>query len=635
MQSQNELLEQIIANRWRIVRCLGQGNMSYVYEAQNTQTGKVIILKLIKSNVLAQISDLENFTSQIKQFIALNHENVSSYYDVLVSDGHLFLVCDYLQGESLAAMLAKTGRLPLEKCVILLQKICAGLEYAHQQKVLHGDIRPSNIFIVNDQFNLDEPKIVDFGFMHLIDHLGQQKKLRTTSTHPILGNATYLSPEQRIDQHLTERSDLYSFGCLMYEMSCGKSPFTGKSAMETTYRQKIQSPTELSQLLPSDPLLDRYQQVVSKLLQLDPKKRYQTASLLLQDLSLINTAKDIDWQKKANVLKESKYSIFLKHKKQILSGALLVICLIVFSCYVYSTLSPFYSAWKGTPINTDRLWLVQDKYNEGIPTRLLLQKDFQSVKVAEVEKKEGKSSTAYLQNVYDLVQCLLACRQWREAQTKLVELQSLNSSHNLDASELLASLSFCQLMLDDTSGAEQCANQILNMPSQYESNDKHINCKIAALKILGDVYNQRNDIQRCREIYTELYTIVKAHRLSYPAEYAYAAAMLADTMYKAKRFNQAEEMYKEAIDWGGNYIGYKQVFMAKALYGIALAEYQQGKSKLANMHSQQALQIAAARRGPQSDLALTIDGFSNYVLFHQDLLSWLRNRLSIANLHPR
>jgi len=631
MQSPNEMIGQIIAARWRTTKYFGEGTMSYVYQAEDTETGKTIALKLIKNKVLTNVPDLEILAKQAKDYIALNHENIASYYDLCLVNRQLFLFCDFLQGESLSELLGKVGKLSLDRCVSLFQRVFAGLQYAHEKKILHGDLRPSNIFIVNDQFNDNEPKIVDFGFMSLIGRATQRTLLQTTSTHPILGNAPYLSPEQRAGQKIDERSDLYAFGCLMYEAACGKPPFTSRSAMETTYRQKHQAPTELLRLLPLHPLLERYQLITFKLLQTNPKQRYQSAVLAQQDLALLTKGNEKDWQRKANALKEPKFSKLLKYKWRLASGVLVLIALTYIVWQSVMIIGPYTQPWTGVPFDNNKLWLGQDKSAEKPSSLLLQQRDILIAKLSQIEHSEGKTSPAFISSLFVLAQYFQACHQWNEALAKFTELGTLDPAHKLtDPIELSVNLAFCQFMTGDLINAEHNANKILT-ESAIDDNTKYTESKITALKILGDIYNQDNKFPQAEKMYSEMYKLAKVVRLSKPAEYAYSAALLGDVSRKENKFSQSEQLYKEAIDWGENYIGHEQLFMAKAFYGLALVYYQQGNLKAASSQLKLALPIAIARCGSKNDFVITIRRFSDYLLFHQNIFAWCKTTLENKN----
>jgi serine/threonine protein kinase len=623
MSFPNEIVGQIVAERWQLLSYLGEGKMSYVFKAQNTETGKIIALKLIKSKILSNIGDLEMLAKQAKSFIALNHENIASYYDIYLNERGLFLFCDYLNGESLVSVLSKNGKLPLDRCIKLAAQITIGLQYAHEIKILHGDIRPSNICLVNDQFNTDEPKIVDFGIMYLIHSLSQKNKMQNTSTYPILGDASYMSPELRLGQPIDERCDLFSLGCLMYEIACGKSPFSSKSAMETTYKQKHETPTNLQKLLPEHECLSRYQLITNRLLRHDAKERYQTIAEVEQDLNLIS-ATELEWQKKANVLKRFRQHTVKSNQLRlaVLATLLITVFITIASFYIFTT--PYLGTWKDKFFDDDKIWLVQAKSAEAPSVKMLQKKQFIINKLSDVAQMQGKSSLAYIQILFALVQNLLACGEYKESLVKINELQDIPSVNKvIDPAEILTNLAFAQYAVNDLKHSEQSAKKALEL----SPNNNQLENKITAFKVLGDISSVQGNLIRAEAMYEQMYNLAKNNRLNNAPEFAFAGALLADTWRKEKKLKEAEQLYKEAIDWGGNYVGNGRLFMAKAYYGLALLYYQQGDFKAADFRLRQALPIAIARLGEKNGLVSAIKSLQDYLLFHENILAWFRIKI--------
>ena len=628
MPAANEIITEIIAQRWQIIEHLGEGNMSYVYKAQDISTGKIIILKLIKNLATNNLAELEILAKQAKTFIALNHENIASYYDTCVCDKGLFLFCDYLTGESLSSLLSKVGKLPLEKCVKLCQQIVAGLEYAHERAIVHGDLRPSNIYIVNDQFNTDEPKIVDFGFMHLIEPMLKNNKQHVSSALPVFGDGPYMSPEQRSGQNIDKRSDLYSLGCLMYEIACGKPPFISKSTMETTYKQKNKAPTELEQLLPAHALLSRYQLIANRLLRPNLNERYKSASLVKQDLDLLTTAKEQEWQKKANALKKPTFNVLSTYRWQFVLGTLSLAILIFLLYPLASIMMPYYSPWTDKSFDNNKLWLYQSQSSEKPSAKLSEQRDFLTNRLNQIAQEKGKSSPQYIRILFSLTQFLLASGQFNEALTRLNELKNIVSvSKSINPAELSANIAFAQYASGDLNSAEQSARKVLEM----SQNDDQIEIKITALKVLGDTYSNRGDIVQAESIYEQMYNLAKKNRLNNAAEYAYSNALLADIWRRENKLKESENLYKEAIDWGGNYVGHHGLFLAKAYYGLALLYYQQGNLKAADFQLKQAFPIALARLGANNNFVNAIKSLSDYILFHENIFAWYKAKVENKN----
>lgn len=618
MQAPDALINAIISERWKILGCLGEGKMSFVYKAQDINTGKIIVLKKIKESLLKDIDDLENLAKQAKAFIALNHENIASYYDIDLNEKGLFLFCDYLNGESLSSLLNKVGKLPLDKSVKLLLPIATGLAYAHEKKIFHGNIKLSNIYIVNDEFNADEPKIVDFGFVNLIENLRQKKHLKDTNEAV---NVSYLSPEQRMGKNISEVSDLYSLGCLMFEIASGKSPFSSKTLMETTYKQKHLNPNDLQQLLPRNDLLDKYQVINNKLLSPNNKQRYRSAPDLEHDLKLLNSNKGKEWQKKAYALKKPSYVGLTLTQWRLAFISLLLGCSLYVFILLAQTLWPYYSSWQNKFFDDNKLWIIKSENKENIPAELQKQKHNIENKLNGIKQSQGMSSDEYLDLLFYFAKYLIACGDFTEAKNKLYELQNTERTKvAIDQADLLSNIALVQNYTGEKS-AEKTANMALETGAKGES-------KILALKVLGDIYSENNEFQKAEEMYKQMYLLCKNNKLKNPAEYAYSTALLADTLRIENRLKEAEQLYKASIDWACNYIGQNRLFTAKAHYGLALVYLQEQKWHDADLQSKQALEIAKSKLRKGNKYRSAIESLNDYILFHSNIADWLKSRLS-------
>ena len=624
-ESPQNLVGKIVAERWQITDFLGDGCMSYVYKAQDIETGKIIVLKLIKKSLLQGV-DLKALDKQARNFIALNHENIASYYNVyLSSEGQLFLFCDHLQGQSLAACLTKAGKLSLDQAVHIFQQVSIGLSHAHEQKNWHGDLRPSNIFIVNDQFSVDEAKIVDFAFMNLIERLSEKKSLSTTSTHPAFANTAYISPEQKAGHNIDQFCDQYALGCMMYETLCGKPPFIGSSVMTTNYKQKQQTITALHEILPDNPFLSRYQTIVNKLLKSNHHERYQSLSDLKVDLDLILKASDSDWQRKAYAFKQSIYSKLSAKRWHILITLLILSLLTTAIFQLILIVGPYYQPWSGVGnFDDSKLWLVQERQIPKPPINIVKQKYLLAEKLTSLKKSKQESSADYIQTLFNYSRVLLACGHWQEAQNLLAELQKKELKNTeIRPPDIIAHLALSYFMLSNLSAAEDYSKRVL---ASVGTDPSWAGDKIIVLKILGDIYSGRVQNKEALATYEELHKLAWQVHLREPAEYAYACALLADSYRKNKQYAQAEKLYKEAIDWGINFVGQKQLFMAKAYYGLALTQYQLGELTQAENQLQQALPIAIAHQGHKTNFVITLKRFNDYLLFHQNLFAWVKQR---------
>src|SRR5262245_48644702 len=241
-------LGTILAGRYRILGMLGQGGMGEVYKAFDLILNQNVALKFL---TVAQYGEaaLVRFRNEVRVARQVSHPNVCRVYDLGVVEGLHFLSMEYIDGEDLASLLRRIGRLPPDKAMEFTRKICAGLSAAHERGVLHRDLKPANIMVDGR----GHVRITDFGLAALEAEI-PLSDLRS-------GTPAYMSPEQKAGREVTTRSDIYALGLILHEM------FTGKPR-----RDAQSTPTDLVKDL--DPTIER---VILRCLDEDPKRRPQTA----------------------------------------------------------------------------------------------------------------------------------------------------------------------------------------------------------------------------------------------------------------------------------------------------------------------------------------------------------------------
>jgi serine/threonine-protein kinase len=253
----------LLAGRYRIVALLGQGGMGEVYRADDLTLGQPVALKFLPEQAAHDPALLERFRGEVRISRKVSHPNVCRVYDVGEVDGQTFFTMEYVDGEDLASLLRRIGRLPHDKAIDIARQLCAGLAAAHAKGVLHRDLKPANIMLDGR----GQAVITDFGLAALTDQ-AQGAELRS-------GTPAYMAPEQLAGKEVTERSDIYSLGLVLYEIFTGKRAFSAESLGEL-----LQSRTSTTVSRPSsfvkdiDPLVER---VILRCLEGDPANRPATA----------------------------------------------------------------------------------------------------------------------------------------------------------------------------------------------------------------------------------------------------------------------------------------------------------------------------------------------------------------------
>jgi serine/threonine-protein kinase len=262
-----ERLGAALADRYRIEREIGTGGMATVYLAQDLRHDRAVALKVLKPE-LAALMGGERFLTEIKTTANLQHPHILPLYDSGEADGFLFYVMPYIEGESLRERLNRERQLPVEEAVSIASAVAGALDYAHRQEVIHRDIKPENILL-----HEGEPLVADFGIALAISAAGGG---RLTETGLSLGTPHYMSPEQAsADRDVSRRSDVYSLGCVLYEMLTGDPPHTGPTSHVILMRILTEAPRTVTDVRKSVPL--HVASAVSRALEKLPADRFDSA----------------------------------------------------------------------------------------------------------------------------------------------------------------------------------------------------------------------------------------------------------------------------------------------------------------------------------------------------------------------
>ncbi len=272
-----------IDGKYQVLENVGQGGMSVVYKAMQTAMHRIVALKMLKMGLSSDPVFSQRFMREVSLLGKLNHPNIVTVFDSgMTSHGNLYLAMDFLSGPTLQEILDKTGALKLERAAPLILQICDALNHAHKRDIIHRDLKPGNIMIETDHRGDEVVKIVDFG----LAKMGEGSE-RLTRAGELWGSSFYMSPEQCNGAESDWRSDIYSFGIVMYQMVTGKVPFRGSGFMETVTKQLNEPPPPLK-LTKSDLVVpDMLERVMFKCLEKAPENRFQSVADLKSALQSV------------------------------------------------------------------------------------------------------------------------------------------------------------------------------------------------------------------------------------------------------------------------------------------------------------------------------------------------------------
>jgi serine/threonine-protein kinase len=273
------LTGQILDQRYQITRKLGEGGMSYVYQAQEIDTGRAVAVKILIPRLSRDPASLERLRREATIATRLNHPNVCPILRLgETPDRLLYLVMPFLDGEPLSEHETRRGPFPVGEGIPLLVQVCHGLGHAHDLQIIHRDLKPENVMLVPDP-------VIPTGFRAVVMDFGLAKERRAgpdvvklTATGIVLGTPEFMSPEQIRGKPLDGRSDVYALAILAFELFTGQLPFTGKSAQETMIARLRGSPLQLRDLKADLPA--KLEAVISKALSVNPADRYGSMSEL-------------------------------------------------------------------------------------------------------------------------------------------------------------------------------------------------------------------------------------------------------------------------------------------------------------------------------------------------------------------
>ncbi|NIM90715.1 MAG: protein kinase [Candidatus Aminicenantes bacterium] len=315
------------AERYEIIEELGKGGMGKVYRVFDKKIEGEVALKLVKPEIAAEKRTIERFRNELKTAREIAHRNVCRMYDLNEEKGTYYITMEYVPGEDLKSSIRRFGQIPVGKTISIAKQVCEGLSEAHRLGVVHRDLKPNNIMIDKE----GNARIMDFGIARSIKGKG------ITGAGVMIGTPEYMSPEQVEGKDVDQRSDIYSLGIILYEMSTGRVPFEGDTPFTVGIKQKSEipkDPKEINAQIPDDLSL-----LILRCLEKDKEKRYQSAGEVSSELERIErgipSTERVSTKRKPITSKEITVTFGLR---KLLIPALVVIAIAIIGIIIWQVL---------------------------------------------------------------------------------------------------------------------------------------------------------------------------------------------------------------------------------------------------------------------------------------------------------
>lgn len=280
------LVGKILDGRYKILQILGTGGMGTVYKANDMSLPRLVALKLLHANRIADQENTDRFIREGKIISALSHKHIIAFYHFGVcDDGTQYIAMEYVEGRSMRSLLFAETQLDWQRAVKIAIQICDAMQHAHEKGIIHRDLKPENIMLLKEP-ETDYVKILDFGLAGLLK-AAEIRSHTLTSTGQLLGSINYISPEQCKGQKADNRSDIYALGCIMYEALTGSVPFSAENPIGVTYKHANEQAPKFSSFPKTKEIPEELELIVASAMQKDPSKRYQSMQELGDDLRLL------------------------------------------------------------------------------------------------------------------------------------------------------------------------------------------------------------------------------------------------------------------------------------------------------------------------------------------------------------
>jgi serine/threonine-protein kinase len=282
----SDLVGQVVADRYHVIKKLGEGGMGQVYLAEHVKMGRRSAIKVMNPSMVHDPDAVARFNREAANASRITHPHVCAIYDFgETPDGIIYLAMEFIEGEPLTDLLEREGALPVPRAAHIFGQVADALQAAHDLGIVHRDLKPDNIMLARRKDGGDVVKVVDFGIAKAVG--GDESGQKVTKTGLVVGTPEFMSPEQLSGDKVDGRSDLYSLALVLYRTLTGKLPFEASTVQETMIKRLTDDPAKLAETRPDLTFPSGLQGVLDTALARSPVDRYQTVAKFASDIAAV------------------------------------------------------------------------------------------------------------------------------------------------------------------------------------------------------------------------------------------------------------------------------------------------------------------------------------------------------------
>jgi len=547
-----DLIGHTLSSRYALLELIGKGGMSAVYKAKDLKLNKPLAIKVLLPHLMGNALSQQRFQVEAQAASSLSHPNLIQTIDFgFMLDGSPYIVMELLEGQSLAELLKEKKRLPLDRAVPIFIQICDALSHAHAKGIFHRDLKPSNVMITVTS-GVDFVRILDFGIAKVVPAEGAES-LGLTRTGEVFGSPNYMSPEQCSGTKIDGRSDVYSMGCLMYEVLTGQVPLVGENIMDTLLKQMNETPPDFRTVDANLNIPHQMELIVFKALAKNPAERYPSTEALgealraFQQNVTVLLLKHIQdrWQ-----MLKLKVSPLKKREKALVALALIASLLFVGIATKY--LSSYFEMTTQSTFPADKAFMPMPVPRPPTtpPNHEMVMSGLRSQESKLRSDPNSDRYINYLHSVESIASNYVTANYYKEAAVcyhKLLELYLQNDgSKSVSTHDVMEKLADCDFKLGQYKEAAEYYETLLkdSRNKDAQATNHHLDLRVKKATSLYALGNYSEALPEFKRIVTQL-----SQNDQFPAEdLAITCARTAECYRMRSLWNEAIQQYEASAE---------------------------------------------------------------------------------------